>query len=313
MRDLAVLNTFANAAGLKAEAVKLSILIPFYKDDPTELATALNPLIGARKDIEILLFDDGCPDPELNSRVKRTLKAMTAPARLITCEDNIGRSAGRNVLVSEAAGLWSLFLDADMMPSDDAFLSAYLERIEKDDFDAAFGGYETHTPDNADLALHAALSSTSDHSDAAKREAIGATAFCSSNLLVRTEMMRVIPFDTGFTGWGWEDIDWAVRAAKAHRLIHLDNPAQHGGLQAAEILLEKFRIGAENYARLLDRHPQLANLPGAKAARTLGAVPLQRHLRGLWAWLAKLEQAPMRLRTLAIKLWRASWTAEVLP
>ncbi len=312
MRDTVTLDRFSNAAAVACDTVELSILVPFYKDDPSALAVALNPLIGARKDIEIVLYDDGCPDQALNENLRRTLKAMTAPARLITAAENTGRSAGRNVLANEARGRWSLYLDADMLPCDDAFLTAYLERIKDDDFDAAFGGYETLPPSDDDLALHAALSATSDHADAARREAIGATAFCSSNLLVRTDVVRDIPFDTEFTGWGWEDIDWAVSAGATHRLIHLDNPARHGGLQSADILLEKFRSGAVNYARLLDKHPHLAALPGAKAARLIGAVPFQRRLRGLWAFLARTSTMPMRLRTLAVKLWRASWTAEVM-
>jgi len=312
MSDLAVFEEFANSASDKATNVVLSILVPFYKDDPAPLATALNPLIGARKDIEIVLLDDGRPDPALNAQVERTLRAMTAPARLLTAANNIGRAAGRNLLASQARGRWVLFLDADMTPGDDAFLAAYLERIATDDFDAAFGGYETDVPQDADLALHAALSSASDHCDAATRQAIGPTAFCSSNLLVRTSVLRDVQFDTGFTGWGWEDVDWAVRAARAYRLIHVDNPARHGGLQRAETLLEKFRIGAVNYARLLEKHPHLAGLPGAQAARTLRSVPFQRSLRGLWSRLARAPNAPMRLRTLAIKLWRASWTAEVI-
>lgn len=312
MSDLTVFDEFANAASEQADKVALSILVPFYRDDPTPLATALNPLIGARKDIEIVLLDDGRPDMDLHAAVRRTLQAMTAPARLLCAETNIGRSCGRNLLASRARGDWLLFLDADMQPGDDSFLAAYLERVAENDFDAAFGGYETDRPADADLALHAALSSASDHCDAAQRERIGATAFCSSNLLVRRAVMAAVPFDTEFRGWGWEDVDWAVSASRSYRLIHLDNPARHGGLQRAETLLEKFRSGAVNYARLIQKHPDLATLPGAKAARAIRSVPFQAALRGLWSRLARTRMVPMRLRTLAVKLWRASWTAEVI-
>ncbi len=312
MDDLAVLDEVRNGAAKADQDIRLSILIPFYKDDPTPLATALNPLIGSDRTIEILLFDDGMPDADLNADVQRTLKAMTAPARLITSNTNIGRSAGRNLLASKARGEWLLFLDADMQPGDDGFLAAYLERIAADDFDAAFGGYVTDRPKDPAYDLHAALSSASDHSDVDHRASVGATAFCSSNLLVRKTVMFKVPFDTGFKGWGWEDIDWAVSAARHFTLIHLDNAARHGGLQRAETLLDKFRSGAINYGRLLDKHPELASLPGARAARTIRTIPLQARLRGLWSLVARSRALPMRLRTLAVKLWRASWTAEVM-
>lgn len=302
----------ANTAWQRSDRTTLSILVPFYRDDPTALAAALNPLIGVRRDIEIILLDDGCPDPVLNEAVARTIRALSAPARLLSAAQNIGRSAGRNLLARHARGRWLLYLDADMQPGSDAFLDAYLNRIALDDFDAAFGGYETDEPDDRRYQLHAVLARTSDEKNAAARALIGPTAYCSSNLLVRASVMRGVPFDTGFTGWGFEDVDWAVRAARTHELIHLDNPARHAGLQTTDSLLQKFRDGAVNYARLLHKHPHLAVLPGARAARTLGAIPFQRLFRGLWARVANSENLPVRLRTAALKLWRASWAAEAI-
>jgi glycosyltransferase involved in cell wall biosynthesis len=302
----------SNAAASRRDDVLLSILIPFYRDDPTRLAASLNALIGARKDVEILMLDDGSHDTALNAQVTRTVRALSAPARLVTAARNVGRSAGRNLLAAKARGRWLLYLDADMRPGTDAFLQAYMERIEQDDFDAAFGGYETADAEDPAHDVHAALSRVSDHTDASARDMVGATAFCSSNLLVRAGVMRDVRFDENFTGWGWEDVDWAVRAARVHRLIHLDNPAWHEGLQPADSLLSKFRAGAVNYARLLEKHPQLAKLPGARAARTLAAIPLQRSMRGVFADLVRSPRLPMKVRTTALKLWRASWTAEAM-
>lgn len=67
-----------------------------------------------------------------------------------------------------------------------------------------------------------------------------------------------------------------------------------------------------NYGRLLEKHPQLSDLPGARAARALGAVPFQKFLRGMWAAIVRADSVPTRMRTLALKLWRASWTAEAI-
>lgn len=307
-----VIEELANGAASVSDDFALSVLIPFYGDDPTPLAASLNALIGARRDIEIVLFDDGSPDKAGRAAVARTVRALSTPARLLASNCNLGRAAGRNVLARHARGRWLLYLDADMAPGNEAFLNAYLERIEADDFDAAFGGYESHEPADPSLALHAALSQVSDQNDAVMRQEIGATAFCSSNLLVRAAVMQDVPFDEDFTGWGWEDVDWAVRADRGYCLIHVDNPAGHDGLQSSDTLLDKFRIGATNYARLLEKHPELSELPGARAARMLGIVPFQRLLRGLWATAARRDELPIRLRTTALKLWRASWTAEAI-
>jgi glycosyltransferase involved in cell wall biosynthesis len=301
---------YTNEASRDAGRIGLSVLVPFYRDDPADLVRAIAEQAGG--DVEIVLHDDGEPDPDLNTRLTRILAAMSLPARLLTSARNRGRSAGRNLLAEQARGAWLLYLDADMTPGSPAFLETYRELMARGGCDAVFGGYETDWPRDPALKLHAALSRTSDQHDAAARNAVGATAFCASNVLVRAEVMQAVPYDTGFAGWGWEDVDWAVRAAEHFTLIHGDNPARHDGLQDAAALLEKFRIGATNYRRLIDRHPELAALPGARAARALSRLPFQAALRGLWAGLCRTGALPLRLRTLALKLWRASWTAEAL-
>lgn len=303
---------YFNSAAMDADTPVLSVLAPFYRDNPVPLVGTLARQIGALEQrVEIVLFDDGMPDPELNSAVEQALDVLPVPACLVTAGRNVGRAAARNRLAAAARGDWLLYLDADM-DVPDGFLARYLDAIAADEFDAAFGGYAPGPATEPRHRLHAALAAASDVHDAASRTRIGATAVCSSNLLVRADLMARTPFDEGFTGWGWEDVDWAVRADTAGRLIHLDNPARHDGWQDAPVLLAKFRDAATNYARLLAKHPQLARLPGAKAAQTLRALPGQQALRGLWSLIARMPAAPMRVRTLALKLWRASWAAEAL-
>lgn len=303
---------YFNPAAMEAGTPRLSVVAPFYRDNPAPLAEALARQVAELgAPVELVFFDDGMPDPALNAAVETALEALDVPACLVSSPRNVGRAAARNRLAAAARGEWLLYLDADM-DIPDGFLARYLDALEADDFDAAFGGYAPGPATDPRHRLHAALAAASDVHDAASRTRIGATAVCSSNLLVRAGLLRRTPFDDGFTGWGWEDVDWAVRADRAGRLIHLDNPARHDGWQDAPTLLAKFRDAGPNYARLLNKHSELARLPGARAAHALRALPGQQILRGLWAALASAPGLPMRLRTTALKLWRASWAAEAL-
>lgn len=306
------IDEFSNAAARGASAAALSVLVPFHGDDPAPLVEALAAaMMKLAATVEIVLIDDASPGPALGEAVRGRLDALAVPARLLVASRNLGRAAARNRLAAAARGRWLLFLDADMGVTPD-FLARWLDAIETAEFDAAFGGYDAEPAGDAALALHAALALASDIRDAEARRRTGPTAFCTSNLLVRADVMRAVRFDESFTGWGWEDVDWAVRAARSYALDHVDNPARHGGWQTAETLLEKFRIASANYARLLGKHPQLAALPGARAANLLRALPGQGLVRGLWARAARADYLPMRARTLALKLWRASWAAEAI-
>ncbi|WP_421791875.1 glycosyltransferase family 2 protein [Hyphobacterium sp.] len=303
---------YSNTAASTTSAAKLSVLIPFYRDNPLPLVTALSEqIIPSELPVEIVLFDDGEPDPALNEQVTKAISILAAPVRLLTSHRNVGRAAGRNRLASAAVGDWFLYLDADMTV-EDGFLATWLDLVEQGGFDACFGGYIADPVTERSHRLHAALAQSSDENTAETRNAIGATAFCTSNLLVEANLMRHVTFDEHFTGWGWEDVDWAVRADAVGQLVHCDNPAGHSGWQTPDVLLRKFRDAAFNYARLLEKHPDLAKLPSAKAARFLKAVPGQALLRGIWALMAKSPVAPMKSRTLALRLWRASWAAEAI-
>ena len=298
-----------NAAANSAGAPRLSVLVPFYRDDARALLSAFEREAG--DGTEMVLFDAGCPDERLNAETAQAVLACPRPARLVTARSNLGRAGARNALARRARGAWLLYLDADMvLPA--GFFARWQEIAGKAEFDAAFGGFDLIAGEAREHRVHAALARAGDVAPAAARTARGASAVCSSNLLVRAGLMRTVPFDEGFTGWGWEDVDWAVRASKAGRLVHVDNPAVHAGLQPVEGLLSKFAAGGANFARFLVRNPEMSALPGARAAALVKRTRLASPVRRLSAAAARSTALPVRLRVLALKLYRAACAAEAL-
>ncbi len=286
----------------------LSVLIPYYRHDPAPLLEAL--LAQATPDVEILLYDDGTADAAVNARLSAIAKTASAPVHLNFAPVNKGRSAARNALFADAKSPWVLFLDADMLPADDRFLERYLEAIRAGAAEIIFGGFQMAKDFTKDTALHHAFSNTSDCLSAAERDVMGPKYVCSSNLAVRADVLTAQPFDTGFTGWGWEDSEWAARVAGAYRLSHLENPALHLGLEGTEVMLSRFKNSAANYERFTARHPELAkSLTLYKMKTRLKAVPGQGLMRPALAALVRAGFAPMKLRLLGLKLWRASWYA----
>lgn len=288
----------------------LSILIPFYNDDPSALLEAL--LGQSTKGVEICLYDDGTNDSAVNAKLQALKSNATDGAvTLLLGNENQGRSAARNALFEAARAPWVLFLDADMMPTDEKFVTRYIEAITKDSHDIIFGGFamSRETP-SKDTRLHHAFSMTSDCLSAKERTAHGPQYVCSSNLAVRKSVLTAQPFDTGFTGWGWEDSEWAARVGKAYRLSHLENPALHLGLESTQTLLSRFKNSAANYDHFTRRHPRLAQtLTLYKMMNALAKIPGQGLMRPVLRAIVSLNMMPMRARLLALKLWRASWYA----
>ncbi len=314
----------AGSEGVQAGEVRqsggptLSILTPVYRHDPSPMAQALAQSPPAACEcIEWIVVDDGSGDATLTETLQRITTQAPFAARLITLPVNQGRAQARNRLMAEAKAPFVLFLDADMIPNDPAFTGRWLELIARDNPTAAFGGFSVDlAPDLPETALHKFMSARSDCRTAHDRTRDAAQFTATSNLLVRRDVLDATPFDDGFKGWGWEDVDWALRASRFGPVRHIDNPATHAGLDTVPTLLRKFGEAGPNYARLAGKHPEaMARFASWRAAQALKRAPGHRLARPLLAWLAKDPWGftPMLARHAALKLYRTSIYAEHAP
>ena len=293
-------------------APRLSILVPFYRDDPGVLLRSLDGQARA-DEVEVLIMDDGSGDDALTRAVDATIASLSLPVQHLRAPENRGRSATRNALQERARAGWVLFLDADMRVDHSDFITRYLERIEAGECDVMFGGFTVEAARDATTELHRALSDASDCLSAEARQAAGPQYVASSNLCVRRTVLNEEEFDSGFSGWGWEDSEWAARIHARYRLRHVDNPAVHLGLESTDTLLSRFATSGANYRRFTQLHPALAErLPLYRIVTKLSRVPGHKASRPVLRGLVRAKAVPTRLRVLALKLWRASHYAEAM-
>jgi glycosyltransferase involved in cell wall biosynthesis len=290
---------------------RLSVLIPFYRDDPSRLLQALDQ---AALPVEIVVLDDGSGDAALATHVGAAVRALALPARFVRLAVNEGRAAGRNRLAAEARGRHLLFLDADMLPDQADFLARWLDLIEADDPPVAFGGFSLdQAPLTASTAVCRALSLKSDCLPAEARQRTPEKYVFTSNLLIRRDIFETEPFDRGFSGWGWEDVEWGMRVSRRHPIAHIDNPATHLGLAPAAAMAAKFEQSAANFARVVAAHGDIVSAyPSYRVARALKRAPLRRLWRPLLKAFALIEPLPAGPRAFALRLYRAALYAEAV-
>lgn len=299
----------------QAAEPQLSVLTPFLRDDPTSLLDMLEREAAALAgSVEIILLDDGTSDAALTARLTQQLASLTLPVCLITLTVNKGRAIGRNRLASAARGRTLLFLDSDMRPDTDHFLRTWADLIQTRDPAVAFGGFSLlQAPTDAKFAVHRAIAAASEcvpHDERAKQPE---KYVYTSNLLVRRDVFEAEAFDPGFTGWGWEDVEWAMRVARRFEVLHIDNSATHMGLDTVQSLAAKYEQSAPNFARMAQRHPEIvAAYPSHKVARLLKRVP------GLTLWRrvmrkgAEADWLPVKTRAFSLRLYRAALYAEAI-
>ncbi len=296
-----------------AQTPALTVATPFHGDDPRPLVRALGASASARR-IEIVLVNDGGGTAAQCARLLEALEAAGLAATLIVWGANRGRSAARNRLIAAARARHVLFLDADMVPAAPDFIDRWLDLIDAEDPGVAFGGFEVARRTAAETRVHRALAHAADCQSAEDRARDPAQFTATSNLLVRRDILMAVPFDDGFKGWGWEDVDWALRAAERTPIRQVDIPAVHTGLDSVDTLIRKFGEAGANYARLAQKHPHaVRRFRSYRAARALKHAPAS--VRPALAWLARdpLGVTPVRARCAALRLYRAAVYAAHLP
>lgn len=293
----------------------LSVLIPFLRDDPGDLLAQLDEEAASLNGVvEVVLLDDGTNDADLTRRLGGQVRAMTLPVRLITMARNQGRARGRNTLAQTARGGSLLFLDSDMRPDHPRFLRDWADLVTREDPAVAFGGFSLlQAPREARTVVHRAMAARSDCAPYAERARTPEKYVFTSNLLVRRDVFADQAFDVGFSGWGWEDVEWAMRVSRVYRIVHLDNPATHMGLDDVATLARKYEQSAANFARVVARHPDIVSTyPSYRAARALKRLPLRGGLRAMLRGAAERTWLPVSARAFSLRLYRAALYAEVV-
>jgi glycosyltransferase involved in cell wall biosynthesis len=312
---MSVRATIVDNAAWKAARPAVSVLIPFLRDDPDDLlglldreATAID---GA---VEIVLLDDGTGDPALTTKLTARTAGMALPVRLITLPANEGRAQGRNRLATAARGDSLLFLDSDMRPDHDRFLNTWADLATRERPAVAFGGFSLlQAPTDARYQVHRSMAAKSECLPAAERSLQPEKFVYTSNLLVRRDVFEAEAFDAGFSGWGWEDVEWAMRVSRRFPVVHLDNPATHMGLDTVDALARKYEQSAPNFARMVGRHPEIvAAYPSYKAARLLKRLPGLRGWRRALRGAAQAGWLPVPARAFSLRLYRVALYADAV-
>ncbi len=303
-----------NRAWTEATPV-LSVLIPFYRDDPCDLISALDrEAAKLHGSVEIVVLDDGSADEALARKVENQVALTQLAARFVRLRCNEGRAKGRNRLTAHARGSSYLFLDADMRPDDDRFLQSWADFVALKDPAVAFGGFSlTQSPKDRKFRVHRRMAAKAECVPYFQRALTPEKYVYTSNLLVRRDAFDAEAFDNAFTGWGWEDVEWAMRMVQRFTVVHVDNPASHLGLDTVASLACKYEQSVGNYGRVVALHPEIVSTyPSYRAASLLKKLPALKFWRALFKQTALTPVLPSSSRAFALRLYRASLYAEAV-
>jgi glycosyltransferase involved in cell wall biosynthesis len=278
------------------ESTLLSVCIPVFKFDVVPLVDKLlqqAALCG--QGVEVLIVDDGSDDRSLIHGIRTRMDGSTVPVRLLILPANEGRARVRNHLIAASKGDYLLFLDCDMYPDSDDFLLRYLDFARTARSDIVVGGCSYAHLGRIPVwqALYYYHSKRTQCVAAEARRRNPLRYVFTNNMLIRRSLLDRLTFDSGYEGWGYEDTDLAIRAARAGAVIsHVENTATHLGLIDDAAVIGKYRNSVPNFVRLIRKFPREAwSFPIYRAATRLARLPLP------------FERLSARLESLVRRRW----------
>ena len=141
-------------------------------------------------------------------------------------EDNIGRSAVRNLLSEKAKYKWLLFLDSDVYPKKSNFINEYLDIIKRSEYAIISGGI-SYKIDNSKKLLRWKLGKNNEEKSVFIRSRNSYKYFFTANFLIKKSIMELINFNEDLIKYGYEDLLFS-KSIKNKSIILIDDSLVRG-------------------------------------------------------------------------------------
>lgn len=225
----------------------LSVLIPTYNYNCFPLVENLH----SQADKENIPFEIICADDASSffKEENRNINSLNN-SRYVELDQNIGRSKIRNLLANEAKYEYLLFMDCDSEPVTSNYIKNYLQAAQKDT--VICGG--TKYKDDAVLPqykLRYVYGKAKEEIPVEVRKKKPYDRFTTFNFLAPKAVFDVLRFNENITRYGHEDTLFGMDLrSHGYKIIHIDNPLYHLGLDENSVYIRKCKQSLENILSL---------------------------------------------------------------
>jgi hypothetical protein len=155
-------------------------------------------------------------------------------------EKNHGRARIRNLLAVEAYYENLLFMDCDSEVVKDDYIKSYLPYCGSHKVVCGGRVYSAIPPVDKNKRLRWKTGKMKEEIDAAVRSKNPYGSFMTNNFLIPKNVMLANPFDENIAGYGHEDTLFGFQLKrKKVKVVHINNPLLHAGLEDAAEFLNK--------------------------------------------------------------------------
>lgn len=227
----------------------ISIVIPIFNFNVINLLEELHKQLEK----ENVIFEIICIEDASTKYIEENLKInQFKNTHLFHLDKNRGRSKIRNLLAEKAKFDWLLFLDSDVLPKTDNFISKYIDCIKFKKAEICFGGVENKKEiPKKEKKLRWIYGVKREEISFENRQNNPYKYFLSANFLIKKITFNKIKFNENIVGYGYEDLLFIEDARKINvKVSHLNNSVIHTGIDESSIFLLKTKEALANLYRL---------------------------------------------------------------
>ena len=217
----------------------LSVLTPTHNYNIATLVEEIHSQLSKTDTVfEIVCLDDHSTNLETIHQNQRINSFSNASYTIVP--ENIGRSRIRNLLAQKANYDWLLFLDADVIPVANDFITKYVETIS-DEKEVIYGGilYQEEKPKQENV-LRWVYGKEREALSVKQREEASYLRFLTLSFLIKKNVFEKVKFNEDIPNARHEDTLFAndLKHAEVH-LTHIHNPVYHLGLDTSAEFIRK--------------------------------------------------------------------------
>jgi glycosyltransferase involved in cell wall biosynthesis len=236
---------------LSVNKPSISVLIPNYDWNVTSLIRALHDqLTELSIQFEIICFDNA--QNSQHRQANEQVNQLHHTTYRVNAEQT-GRAQNRNALAQAAQCDLLLFLDGDAgLDQKPLFIADYLASYEPGIVVCGGTAYGKK-PSDPSLLLRYTYGIHREQLSAAKRNENPWAGFSAFNFLMERHAFMQFGFDEQFSEYGHEDTLFGNELKyRCIPIKHIDNAAEHLGLDSSKIFLEKSKQAVENLRDLIN-------------------------------------------------------------
>jgi glycosyltransferase involved in cell wall biosynthesis len=231
----------------------ISICIPIYNFNVSSLVEDLI-IQGNRLNIpyEIILIDDASTD-----KYKALNEDSCSKASYYKLVKNIGRAKIRNLFLEYSSYDNLLFLDCDSLIISDKFLSNYVTRIQKKEYNLIFGGrvYPKKCP-SREKNLSWKYGTNVERKTVIERNKEPNKSFMTNNFVIKKSIFEKIKFNEELIAYGHEDTLFGFQLLTENiEITHINNPILNGDIEDNSNYVRKTEEGIKNLILILNLIP----------------------------------------------------------